>query len=402
MHPHLHPRARGALLLFLAGAALVLPQVYQTASRCLRPMGGSGRAVAFSGGPPSQRTGAPGDAGTCNTSGCHSGSSTNGGSGQLLLTGLPASYTPGQSITGLQLTLQDPTASRWGFQLVAKTAQGAVAGTLVPENTSFAQTNSEGYLGHISGGTFSATTSEASWTFRWTAPAAGAGTVTFYAAGNAANNNGSSSGDKIYTLISPPTVAEGSSADTTPPVFAAGAVSEGDAADLDFAPTATSLTVNWQTATDGESSVVGYSVSLGLSPGASGVAASASATATSHTFTGLSLTHGQKVYATVRAENSAGLKTTALGDGLTLLAVNHRCNVDDALGTDRFDPDTSDLSALLDIVLSGSDPLGRCALGRCNFDGQQPTGSASPDVGDVAKLLSVIVNQTGLSDTCGL
>ncbi len=400
MHPHLHPRARGTLLLFFAGAVLVLPQVYQTVSLCLRPMGGSGRAMAFSSGPPSQRTGAPGDAGTCNTSGCHSGSATNSGSGQLLLTGLPASYTPGATLTGLQLTLQDPTASRWGFQLVAKTAQGVVTGTLTPENTTFAQTNSEGYLEHKSTGTFSGTSSEASWTFRWTAPTAGAGAVTFYAAGNAANNNGSSSGDKIYTLISPPTVTEGSSADTTPPVFAAGAVSEGGAADLDFAPTAASLTVNWQAATDAESNVVGYSVSLGTSPGASDVAVSASAAATSHTFTGLTLTHGQKIYATVRAENGAGLKAAALGDGLTLLDTSNRCNVDGALGTDRFDPDTSDLSALLDIVLSGNDPQSRCTLGRCNFDAQQPAGSASPDVGDVAKLLEVIVNQTGLSSLC--
>jgi hypothetical protein len=37
------------------------------------------------------------------------------------------------------------------------------------------------------------------WNFQWTAPAAGTGPVTFYVASNAANNNGSTSGDEIYT-----------------------------------------------------------------------------------------------------------------------------------------------------------------------------------------------------------
>nr|HMT30309.1 T9SS type A sorting domain-containing protein [Bacteroidia bacterium] len=35
-------------------------------------------------------------------------------------------------------------------------------------------------------------------TFNWTAPAASTGTVTFYASGNAANNDGNESGDYIY------------------------------------------------------------------------------------------------------------------------------------------------------------------------------------------------------------
>ena len=39
-----------------------------------------------------------------------------------------------------------------------------------------------------------------SWEIEWTAPSAGAGTVDFYFAGNAANQNGSTSGDYIYTI----------------------------------------------------------------------------------------------------------------------------------------------------------------------------------------------------------
>ncbi|MBI4217522.1 MAG: fibronectin type III domain-containing protein, partial [Elusimicrobia bacterium] len=39
----------------------------------------------------------------------------------------------------------------------------------------------------------------ATWTFTWTAPSAGQGTVTLYAAGNATNNNGATSGDNVTT-----------------------------------------------------------------------------------------------------------------------------------------------------------------------------------------------------------
>ena len=40
------------------------------------------------------------------------------------------------------------------------------------------------------------------WTFDWMAPAVGTGDVTFYGAFNAANGNGKTSGDVIYTTNS--------------------------------------------------------------------------------------------------------------------------------------------------------------------------------------------------------
>lgn len=42
-------------------------------------------------------------------------------------------------------------------------------------------------------------TNSRTWTFQWTAPAAGTGTVTFYAAMNATNSSNSSAGDMIYS-----------------------------------------------------------------------------------------------------------------------------------------------------------------------------------------------------------
>ncbi len=54
------------------------------------------------------------------------------------------------------------------------------------------------YFKHRSAGTFAGQANNATWSFDWTAPGAGVGQVTFYVAGNAANNNGSDLGDRIY------------------------------------------------------------------------------------------------------------------------------------------------------------------------------------------------------------
>ena len=52
---------------------------------------------------------------------------------------------------------------------------------------------------HTSAGTFAGTPGPTSWQYQWTAPAASVASVTFYAAGNAANGTGNTSGDYIYT-----------------------------------------------------------------------------------------------------------------------------------------------------------------------------------------------------------
>jgi hypothetical protein len=51
---------------------------------------------------------------------------------------------------------------------------------------------------HTNTGTYAGTPTSGSWSFDWTAPVSGAD-VTFWFAGNAANNNGFSTGDYIYT-----------------------------------------------------------------------------------------------------------------------------------------------------------------------------------------------------------
>lgn len=156
----------------------------------------AGAALAFSGGPPDARTNAPGEA---NCTACHVTFPLNSGSGGLALAGLPASWSPGAAYD-LTLTLSDPVALRWGFELTVLGPGGASVGaiTITDAGTQTSTTGTRTYLKHNASGTAPGTTVSRSWTLRWTAPPAGTGDVTLYVAGNAANNNGFNSGDRIY------------------------------------------------------------------------------------------------------------------------------------------------------------------------------------------------------------
>ncbi|MBS1796554.1 MAG: hypothetical protein JSS81_22160 [Acidobacteria bacterium] len=154
----------------------------------------AGTTLASISGPPASRTGAPGEL-TCTD--CHSASS---GAGQLSITG-PASYTPGQTYSiQVRHTTTDTTRKRWGFEMTAL-AGGAMAGsfTNTTGNTRTTTGGGKTYVEHTTAGTFQNQTGGATWTFNWTAPASNVGSVTFYAAGIQANNNGSESGDQTYT-----------------------------------------------------------------------------------------------------------------------------------------------------------------------------------------------------------
>lgn len=179
------------VILLLAGFA-----VFLVSNSILNPTAG-----AFSGGPPPGYTRAPGEEPEACAE-CHL-SPGDPGSGQISITA-PPMYVPGQTY---QITVthtnSDPTRLRWGFQLTALDTSDEKAGEL--QNTSAVTriiTGGPGgdrqYIEHNSSGTFIGQTGGASWTFNWTAPPADVGVVTFYAAGNHANNNGSSSGDYIY------------------------------------------------------------------------------------------------------------------------------------------------------------------------------------------------------------
>jgi uncharacterized protein (TIGR03437 family) len=162
------------------------------------------RVVAFRSGPEPARTGAPGEL-TCNMAGCHNSFTTNSGGGTLSLTGLPASYTPNQEIN-LTVTLSQANRAAYGFEITALDEQNRRAGELIVTDTSRTQRitgvvggNLREYITHNFNGATPSGAGQGSWNLRWKAPAQSVGRVTFYIAGNAANNNGSPDGDFIYT-----------------------------------------------------------------------------------------------------------------------------------------------------------------------------------------------------------
>lgn len=160
----------------------------------------AGRAGARSAGPPDGYCGNPPNSVTCEA--CHV---SEPGDGSLLLSGLPAGgYSPGSTYS-LTVILADQGQRRWGFELTAlETAAYTQAGTfivtdLVNTQLSDHPASEPDFLKQTSTGTYNGTMDgPVNWHFDWTAPTSGE-KVTFYMAGNAANGNGSTSGDYIYT-----------------------------------------------------------------------------------------------------------------------------------------------------------------------------------------------------------
>ena len=151
--------------------------------------------IANETGPENGRTGAPGES-NC-TVGCHSSFPLNSGSGSVAISGIPETgYMPGEKYT-ITISVSQSGQIRWGFEAVILDASNNNAGTITVTDASRTQTSQSGgrtYIKHTLGGTASGT-----WTFDWTAPASDIGEITIYAAGNAANGNGSNQGDFIYT-----------------------------------------------------------------------------------------------------------------------------------------------------------------------------------------------------------
>lgn len=156
-----------------------------------------GMLLARSGGPP---TGLTGDFGQSNCTECHTGNALNSSGGTFAITGVPASYQPGQTYP-ITVSIQKSGQSRWGFELAVRfVSSGQQAGSLANINadTQIVPDSGINYIMHTSTGTHPGTSS-GSWTFNWTAPATAQGAIRFGAAGNAANNNGNNQGDFIYT-----------------------------------------------------------------------------------------------------------------------------------------------------------------------------------------------------------
>jgi hypothetical protein len=140
-------------------------------------------------------SGSPGDNGSSCLS-CHSGSGNNASG--WITTNIPESgYHPGEVYT-ITLNATDANAVRFGFELTAEDGFNTKIPNFTITNTTETKlTNGGNAVTHTNAGTDPAGNTK-TWSFNWVAPELGTGTVTFYAAVNAANGNGFSSGDVIY------------------------------------------------------------------------------------------------------------------------------------------------------------------------------------------------------------
>jgi uncharacterized protein (TIGR03437 family) len=188
--------------------------------------------IAFSGGAPTRHTGAPRSGGTEATCAeCHTGTAV-GTDVRITYSG-GTTYTPGER-GRFTVTVND-TAGRTRFGLSASARlvsnlASAQAGTLVAGSSTRVDCEDDRqppcqasapvqFITHRS--PFSANTIE----FEWDPPAAGAGDVRVFVAVNAANGNGTNTGDRIHTAnitLTPseaqpgnrPAISQGGVADT--------------------------------------------------------------------------------------------------------------------------------------------------------------------------------------------
>jgi len=147
---------------------------------------------------PDGLTGAPGE-NSCLS--CHSGSPV---SGSMTISGLPRIYDAGQTYV-ITVSVEEPGFQRWGFELTALNESNEAYGTFTitdAVNTELSDntgTNAD-YVKHTEVGTYAGVPDgPVSWQFEWTAPDPAEGTVTMYASGVAADNDGSLSGDVGFT-----------------------------------------------------------------------------------------------------------------------------------------------------------------------------------------------------------
>jgi hypothetical protein len=159
-------------------------------------------AYASQSGPEAGYTSAPGDIGACTT--CHDTfENPDVGPGSVRIEGVPEVYTPGQQYV-LTVTVQQGGRRRFGFQMTALDQANDRAGALSARGSDTQLLNQTGpggrqYIEHTQSGTSTITTGRRSWQVNWTAPSTDVGVVTFYAAGNAANDDGTNQNDYIYT-----------------------------------------------------------------------------------------------------------------------------------------------------------------------------------------------------------
>jgi hypothetical protein len=187
------------ILLLLGGLALPLAG--------LEVFGSDGAGVG--GSPAAYVVGAPpgfsGGFGEMSCDACHFDNPLNPPGGTLEFGGIPERYTPGERYP-VTITLSRPGMKAGGFQLTARfasdSAQAGEVRAAEGEEGRITVTSDAGiaYLHQTGLGTVPASPDTARWSFLWTAPAESR-EVVFHLSGNAADGDGSTGGDFVYTAV---------------------------------------------------------------------------------------------------------------------------------------------------------------------------------------------------------
>lgn len=151
-------------------------------------------AVANGGGAPGGNSNSVGDSGnSCGQGGCHGGGHITDATGYFV-TDIPGTgYVPGATYS-IGVTGPDRGKSKFGFELSAENNVGVTHGILAPSTSGREQLRLNDHITHTTLGTTGASGSFG-WQASWTAPSAGAGSVTFSASVLFTNSDALNSGD---------------------------------------------------------------------------------------------------------------------------------------------------------------------------------------------------------------
>ena len=150
----------------------------------------------YSNGSPGNRTGSPGDNGV-NCKQCHPGSPQMVEDWIVFDNTMSDGYVPGETYT-ITLNASYETANKYGFEMGVEDANNGIQGEWISLDNKTSLISFSHSITHTNAGNAPTGTGETQWTMQWTAPAESQGDLTFYAAINAANGNGSTTGDHIF------------------------------------------------------------------------------------------------------------------------------------------------------------------------------------------------------------
>lgn len=148
---------------------------------------------SYSNGAPNKASGSPGDNNqNCTQSGCHVGTAQQ--VANMISTDIPSTGWEAGKTYNVTFSISETSISKFGFEVTAEDAQNKKVGTFTATaNTKLVSTSDA--ITHVSGSTSG--TGMKAWTFPWTAPVKGTGTITFYGAGNASDGRGTRTNDLI-------------------------------------------------------------------------------------------------------------------------------------------------------------------------------------------------------------